>query len=68
MAIDTVAKSVGLSTRSAAIEKILHRWYQAWLQGELNRETEAYYKSRTPEEIEEDRIWVQFASEQAMRR
>jgi metal-responsive CopG/Arc/MetJ family transcriptional regulator len=68
-AIDTIAQNTGLSSRSAAIEKILRRWYEvAWLQQELDRETEAYYKSLTPEEIAEDRAWVQFASEQAMQR
>ena len=69
MAIDAVAKNTGLSSRSAAIEKILQRWYEAaWLQQELDRDTEAYYKSLTPEEIAEDRAWVKFASEQAMQR
>ena len=69
MAIDSLAKDTGLSSRSVAIEKILQRWYKsAWLQRELDRETEAYYKSLTPEEIAEDRTWVRFASEQAMQR
>jgi len=68
-AIDAIAQHDGLSSRSAAIAKILRRWYEvAWLQQELDRETEAYYKSLTPEEIAEDRAWVQFASEQAMQR
>jgi metal-responsive CopG/Arc/MetJ family transcriptional regulator len=68
-AIDTIAQNTGLSSRSAAIEKILRRWYEvAWLQQELDCETEAYYKSLTPEEIAEDRAWVQFASEQALQR
>lgn len=68
-AIDAIAQNTGLSSRSAAIEKILRRWYEvAWLQQELDRETEAYYKSLTPEEIAEDRAWAQFASEQAMQR
>lgn len=69
MAIDSVVHSAGLSSRSAAIEKILQRWYEAaWLQKEFDRETEAYYKSLTPEEIAEDRAWAKFASEQAMQR
>jgi len=68
-AIDAVAKSSGLSSRRAAIEKILLRWYEvAWRRKELDRETEADYKSLTPEEIAEDRAWVRFASEQAMQR
>jgi len=68
-AIDAIAQNTGLSSRSAAIEKILWRWYEvAWLQQELDRETETYYKSLTPEEIAEDRTWVQFASEQARQR
>jgi len=37
-------------------------------QNELERQTVEYYKSLTPEEIEEDRLWVRFASEQAMQR
>jgi hypothetical protein len=68
MAIDAAAKNAGLSSRNAAVEKILHRWHQAWLQHELDRQTEAYYKSLAPEEIEEDRLWARFASEQAVQR
>jgi metal-responsive CopG/Arc/MetJ family transcriptional regulator len=67
-AIDTLTKKSGFPSRGEAIQKILQRWHKAWLQHKLDRETEAYYKSLTPEEIEEDRIWVQFVSEQAMRR
>ena len=66
LALDTVAKNTGLSSRRATIEKILQHWHDAWLQRELDRKTEEYYKSLTPEEIAEDRLWVQFASEQAM--
>jgi hypothetical protein len=67
MAIDTVAKDTGIASRSAAIEKILQRWYEIfWLQRELDRATEAYYKSLAPEEIAEDRAWVQFASRQTI--
>jgi len=66
LALDTVTKSIGSSSRGATIEKILQRWHEAWAQHELKRQTEEYYKSLTPEEIEEDRIWVRFASEQAM--
>jgi len=69
MAIDSVAQNAGLSSRRAAIEKILRRWYEvAWLQQKSERETEAYYKSLTPEEIAEDRAWVKFTSEQAIQR
>ena len=69
MAIDTLAKDAGLSSRRTAIEQILQRWHKAvWRQNEVDRETEAYYKSLTPEEIEEGRLWVRFASEQAMQR
>lgn len=68
-AIDAIARNTGLSSRGAAIEKILLRWYEvAWLQQESDRETATYYKSLTPEEIAEDRAWVQFASEQAVKR
>ena len=68
-AIDSVAKDSGLPSRRAAIERILQRWYEAaWLQRESDRETESYYKSLTPEEIADDRAWVRFASEQAMKR
>lgn len=68
MAIDAAAKHAGLSSRNAAIERILHRWHQAWLQHELDRQTEAYYKSLTSEENEDDRLWARFSSEQAMQR
>lgn len=68
-AIDTVAQSAGLLSRRATVEKILQRWYElAWLRQELDRETESYYKSLTPEEMAEDRMWSQFASAQSLQR
>lgn len=68
-AVDSLALNSGLPSRSAAIEEILQRWYEAArLQNELERETEAYYKSLTPEEMAEDRAWARFASAQAMQR
>jgi metal-responsive CopG/Arc/MetJ family transcriptional regulator len=68
-AIDAIAQNTGLSSRGAAIEKILRRWYEvSWLQQKIERETEAYYKSLTLEEIAEDRAWVNFASELAIQR
>jgi len=69
MAVDSLAQNSGLSSRSAAIEKIMQRWYEvAWLQRKLDDETEAYYKSLTPEELAEDHAWVRFASAQALQR
>lgn len=69
IAVDSLAQTSGLSSRSAAIEKILQRWYEAArLQNELERDMEAYYKSLTPEEMAEDRVWARFASVQAMQR
>lgn len=68
-AIDTVAQSAGLLSRRATIEKILQKWYElAWLRQELDRETENYYKTLTPEEMAEERAWAQFASAQALQR
>jgi len=68
-AVDSLAQNSGLSSRSAAVEKTLQRWYEAArLQNELDRETEAYYKSLTPEERTEDRAWTRFASAQAIQR
>jgi metal-responsive CopG/Arc/MetJ family transcriptional regulator len=67
-AVDSIAQTSGLPSRHDAIEKILLRWYQAWRQHESDRDTEAYYKSLAPEEIEEDRLWARFASEQAIQR
>ncbi len=67
-ALDAVVQSSGLPSRKEAIEEILKRWHQAWLQQKIDREIVAYYTSRTPEEIEEDRIWARFSSEQALAR
>jgi len=68
MAIDKIAKSSGISSRSAAIEKILQVWYETRLQHKIDRGTVEYYESLAPEEIEEDRVWAEFASEQAIER
>ncbi len=65
-ALDVVAQKSGLSSRSEAIEEILKCWHQVWLQHKIDRETVSYYKSLLPEELEEDRVWTEFASKQAL--
>lgn len=66
--IDSAVKNLGLSSRKEAVESILQRWYAALMKHKVDRETEVYYESLTPEEIEEDRTWVEFTSKQAFQK
>lgn len=63
-AIDAEVKK-SKQSRSSVIKSILHLWISENRRQKLERETEAYYLSLTDGEKEEDRQWVQMASEQA---
>lgn len=66
-AIDTMVEQFHIHSRSAMLEDILRRWYRSQQRAELERQTEAYYISLPEAELEEDRPWVEIASEQAER-
>lgn len=56
-----------LKSRSSTIEFIIKRFNEFTKSEELKERTAEYYKSLTEEEIEEDRIWTEFATKQAER-
>ena len=66
-ALDRAAKQHGLASRSQALETALAHWLREQRRQEIERETEAYYRSLTPAEKREDREWVRFASRVAAR-
>lgn len=66
-AIDTMVEQSRANSRSAVVEEILRKWYKSQQQIKLERETEAYYRSLSEAEREEDRQWAEIASEQAKR-
>ena len=66
-ALDRLIKKAGLSSRSKAVEVALSYWLAEQRCRETEREIEAYYRSLTPAEKDEDREWARFASRQAGR-
>lgn len=54
-----------LKSRSSTIEFIIKRFSEIIKLEKLRERTAEYYKSLTEEEIEEDRIWAEFATKQA---
>lgn len=54
-----------LKSRSSTIEFIIKRFNEFTKLEKLKERTAKYYKSLTAEEIEEDRIWAEFATKQA---
>jgi len=67
-ALDRLVKKAGLSSRSKAVEVALSYWLAERRHRETEREIEAYYRSLTPAEKDEDREWARFASHQIGRR
>ena len=63
--LDHAAKAQGLLSRSQALEVALKHWLRERRRREIERETEAYYRSMTPAEKREDRAWARFASRAA---
>jgi len=54
-----------LKSRSSTIEFVIKRFSEIIKLERLRERTAEYYKSLTEEEIEEDRIWAEFATKQA---
>jgi len=54
-------------SRSQLVEEALREWLERQTQSEIERQTEAYYRSLSPDDQEEDQQWSAFASEAAKR-
>jgi len=57
-AVDRVAAKQDRPNRSEVVERALKLWMQELKQLKLAQEIEEYYRSLTPEEIEEDAEWA----------
>lgn len=66
-ALDQATKRYGLSSRSQALEVALMHWLREQRRQEIERDTEAYYRTLTAREKREDREWAEFASHAARR-
>ena len=66
-ALDAMVEQFRINSRSAMVEDILRRWYLSRQQIQLERQTEAYYRSLSEAEQEEDRQWGKIAGEQVER-
>lgn len=66
--LDAFLQSPEAGSRSRLVEQALRRWLRDSAQQELERQTEAYYRSLSKAERKEDRRWSRLAARSAKRR
>jgi metal-responsive CopG/Arc/MetJ family transcriptional regulator len=67
-AVDRWCKEMRIKSRSAALEQLVEKSIQEEERRHLEAATEAYYRSLSSGEREEDKSWAKSSSDQAMRR
>jgi metal-responsive CopG/Arc/MetJ family transcriptional regulator len=65
--IDAIIEDVRGGSRSQLVEEALRRRLQDQSRKELERQTEAYYRSLSATERKEDRQWIRAAARSAKR-
>lgn len=66
--LDAFLNSPEAGSRSRLVEEAIRRWLRDYAQQELERQTEAYYRSLSKAERKEDRQWTKLAARSAKRR
>lgn len=67
-AVDHWCKEMRIKSRSAALEHLVEKSIQEEERRHLEAATEAYYRSLSSDEREEDKSWAKSSSDQAIRR
>ncbi len=65
--LDALLDTPETRSRSRLVEEALRQWLERRVQGEIERQTEEYYRSLSLAEQEEDQEWSTIASEAARR-
>ena len=63
--IDQEVHAHHADSRSTVVEEALRLWRMRQHRQAIEQGVEAYYRSRSPEEKQEDQSWARFASRQA---
>lgn len=66
-ALDAAVQHELAESRSAAVEDALRLWQLERQRRQLEREVEAYYRTQSRKEREEDRAWARLTSRHARR-
>ena len=65
--LDAFLTSPEAGSRSRLVEEAIRRWLCDYAREELERQTEAYYRSLSKAERKEDRQWTKIAARSAKR-
>ena len=65
--VDQEVRTHHAGSRSAVVEEALRLWRIEQHRRAIEQGTEAYYRSRSPKEQQEDRQWTKFTSRYAKR-
>lgn len=63
--LDALTDASKAGSRSRLVEEVLRAWLHQRAEKDLERQTEAYYRSLTPDEEKEDRQWSKIAARSA---
>ena len=65
--VDQEVRAHHAGSRSAVVEEALRLWRVEQQRQAIEQGVEAYYRSRSRKEQQEDRVWTRFASRHAKR-
>ena len=65
--LDALLETLAARSRSQLVEEVLRGWLEERIQRDLESQTEAYYRSLSPAEQQEDKEWSSIAAEGASR-
>lgn len=65
--LNALTESPEAGSRSRLVEEAIRAWFQEHTQKELERQTEAYYRSLSRAERKEDQQWSRIAARSAKR-
>jgi len=65
--LDALLEQLAARSRSQLVEEVLRRWLKERSHRDLESETEAYYRSLSPAEQEENKEWSTIAAQGASR-
>ena len=63
-AVDAAVKARRAASRSAVVEEALRMWQLEQRRKSIEKQTEAYYQSRSKAEVKEDLEWGRLAAQQ----
>ena len=65
--LDALLETLAARSRSQLVEEVLRRWLEERIQRDLESQTEAYYRSLSSAEQQEEKEWSTISAEAASR-